>query len=164
MIFVRTAAASDLPRVRALLVETWHATYDGIYGAERVAAISDDWHSLSSLRQRLDMPNAEFVVADDGREIAGMAFARSEAGGKRVMLHQLYIRPEYQGQGIGSQLLAEIIDCFPDADILRLEVESANDKAVAFYKARGFVVVDRTDDCGEDRSGIPALVLERTLI
>ena len=33
--FVRTAGERDLAEVRALLVETWHATYDAIYGAEQ---------------------------------------------------------------------------------------------------------------------------------
>ena len=39
--FVRSAGERDLAAVRELLVETWHATYDPIYGAERVTAITD---------------------------------------------------------------------------------------------------------------------------
>jgi hypothetical protein len=41
--FVRTAGERDLAAVRDLLVETWHATYDSIYGAERVTEITDEW-------------------------------------------------------------------------------------------------------------------------
>ncbi|TIU66551.1 MAG: GNAT family N-acetyltransferase, partial [Mesorhizobium sp.] len=58
--FVRTASERDLVAVRALLVETWHATYDAIYGAERVTAITDAWHSITSLKTRLTRPNSEF--------------------------------------------------------------------------------------------------------
>ena len=54
--FVRSAGERDLAAVRALLVETWHATYDAIYGAERVAAITDSWHSMGSLKARLTRP------------------------------------------------------------------------------------------------------------
>ncbi len=36
MFFVRTASERDLEKVRALLVETWHATYDTFYGVEKV--------------------------------------------------------------------------------------------------------------------------------
>ncbi|TIM59749.1 MAG: GNAT family N-acetyltransferase, partial [Mesorhizobium sp.] len=32
--FVRTASEHDLVAIRALLVETWYAIYDAIYGAE----------------------------------------------------------------------------------------------------------------------------------
>jgi hypothetical protein len=31
-VFIRTAGERDLDEIRTLLVETWHDTYDGIYG------------------------------------------------------------------------------------------------------------------------------------
>ena len=159
--FVRTASERDLKAVRDLLVETWHATYDTIYGAERVTEITDDWHSLASLKRRLDQPNAEFLVADDGKTLGGMAYAATEADGKSVMLRQLYIRPAFQGRGIGGMLLDEIIESFPDATLFKLEVEEANARAIGFYMSQGFVQSGRTANCGADQSGIPALIFER---
>ena len=159
--FVRTAGERDLAAVRALLVETWHATYDGIYGAERVTGITDDWHSLTSLKAQLEKPYSEFLVADDGNEIGGMAFATSGADGKAVSLHQLYVRPGCQGRGIGGMLLDEIIESFPDATLFRLEVEEANTRATGFYVSQGFVQSGRTANCGAEQSGIPALIFER---
>lgn len=161
--FVRTAGERDLAAVRALLVETWHATYDGIYGADRVSAITDDWHSLESLRRRLTRPNSEFLVADDGKTIGGMAFAAADDTGKTVALHQLYVLPAFQGRGVGGMLLDEILDDFPDAERVRIEVEEQNGRAIAFYRAYGFVATGRTDDCGRAGSAIPALVFERPL-
>ncbi len=159
--FIRTAGPNDLPAIRDVLVETWHATYDGIYGAARVTEITNDWHSLGSLRAQLDKPDAEFVVADDGVAIAGMAFAGAGADGKTVTLSQLYVRPGRQGQGIGGLLLDEIIESFPDAERIRLEVEPANARAIAFYRTQGFVEIGRIENFGKDQSGIPALILER---
>lgn len=164
MMFIRTAGPNDLPAIRALLVETWHDTYDGLYGAEKVTEITNDWHSIGALKARLDKPDAEFVVADDGVEIAGMAFASSGRDGKSVDLSQLYVRPGRQGQGIGGMLLDEIIESFPDAERVRLEVDPANAKAIAFYRTQGFVEIGRTENCGKDQSGIPALILERVLV
>lgn len=161
--FVRTAGELDLPSIRELLVETWHATYDGIYGAGKVTEITDSWHSIASLQERLRRPDGEFVVADDGVEIAGMAFGSTADEGKTIMLHQLYVRPGQQGKGIGGMLLDEIIDSFPDATLVRLEVEAANRKAIAFYAAEGFVEAGSTPHCGSDQSGIPALILERKI-
>jgi ribosomal protein S18 acetylase RimI-like enzyme len=160
-VFVRTASERDLKAVRDLLVETWHATYDAIYGPERVTDITDDWHSLSSLKRRLDQPNAEFLVADDGKQLGGMAYASVDAAGKSVKLHQLYVRPAFQGRGIGGMLLDEIVESFPDATLFRLEVEEANAKAIGFYAAQGFEQTGRTANCGADQSGIPALIFER---
>ena len=162
MFFVRTASERDLERVRALLVETWHATYDSFYGVDKVNELTAKWHSIEALRARLQRKNAEFVVADNGREIAGMGFAAmSETLEKTVVLHQLYVLPKYQRHGIGRDMFAELETCFPDAERMRLEVEPQNLHALAFYRAHGFAEVGRTSNCGDDQSGIPALILEK---
>jgi ribosomal protein S18 acetylase RimI-like enzyme len=92
-----------------------------------------------------------------------MAYAAATTDPKLVMLHQLYVHPSFQGEGIGKMLLDEIEDSFPDARTLRLEVEAANTSALAFYRANGFVQAGETSNCGSDQSGIPALVLEKVI-
>jgi ribosomal protein S18 acetylase RimI-like enzyme len=164
MFFVRTASARDLDKVRALLVETWHATYDTFYGVDKVDELTAKWHSIEALRARLQRKSAEFVVADNGSEIAGMGFAAmSDTLKKTVILHQLYVLPRYQRQGVGRDMFAELETCFPDAELMRLEVEPQNLHALAFYRAHGFSQVESTANCGDDQSGIPALILEKRL-
>ena len=150
--------------MQALLAETWHATYDAIYGEARVKEIIAEWHSMAALEVLLETPLSEFLVADDGKTIGGVAFATAVDEGKTVLLHQLYVRPESQGHGIGGLLLDEIEGCFPDADKVRLEVEEANMRAVAFYVAQGFAKVGRTQSCGRPDSGIPADIYERPIM
>jgi ribosomal protein S18 acetylase RimI-like enzyme len=162
--FVRTASKRDLEAVRALLVETWHDTYDAIYGAQKVTSITDDWHSLRALQDRLDRPHSEFLVADDGKVIAGMAFADMAEGEKSVVLRQLYVHPAHQGRGIGVMLLYEVEGSFPDADKVRLEVDEANAGAVRFYVGQGFSRVGKTENCGEPGSGIEASIYERPIL
>ena len=157
--WVRTAAERDLPEINRLLVTTWHDTYDAIYGVEKVNEITDAWHAVPVLKQRLVQPNSEFLVIDSGERLLGVAFASTQDG-KTIDLHQLYVLPDVQGQGAGGLLLDEIWTCFPDAERIRLEVEESNHKAVAFYQRKGFVEIGRTGDCGEPGSGIPALVYE----
>lgn len=141
--FVRTAGARDLDAIRALLVETWHATYDALYGAAKVTEITDEWHSIAALERQLVLPNADFLVADDGKQLGGVAFAAATADPKIVMLRQLYVRPGLQGSGIGGMLLEEIEGSFFDSSQLRAEVEERNPKAVAFFLGEGFVQIDR---------------------
>lgn len=160
--FIRTASERDLPAVRELLGVCWHATYDGIYGAERVSVITAEWHSMASLKARLAKPYSEFIVAEGGTGLDGMAYA-SQSDPGFVMLHQLYLLPQAQGRGLGAEMLAEIEAAFPDAKAIRLEVEAANENAVGFYARRGFVTVSRTENCGKDQSGIAALVMQKTL-
>lgn len=137
--FVRTAGERDLEAVRALLVETWHATYDGIYGHDGVRAISERWHSIVWLRQLLRRPRSEFVVADTGAELVGMAYAAIPEGDPdAVEVEELDVRPGRQGTGVGSLLLGELEASFPESRLMRLEVEARNSRALNFYRGKGF--------------------------
>ncbi|WP_234189323.1 GNAT family N-acetyltransferase [Shinella sp. NM-101] len=164
MFFVRTATERDLAKVSTLLAETWHATYDALYGAEKVSEITARWHSVPALKARLERKDSEFVVADDGRELAGMGYvAMSKDRPKAALLHQLYVLPRYQRQGIGRDMFAELETCFPDADAMLLEVDPRNDAAVAFYLAHGFVKVGDAKHTADDVSGVPLHVYEKPL-
>ena len=141
--FIRTASERDLPAISALLAGTWHATYDGIYGATGVAEISRRWHSVEWLRQMSRRTGSEFVVADTGDLLAGVGYAVLDEAREIVELQELDVRPDLQGKGIGGLLLAELEDSFFEARLMRLEVEARNEKAIAFYRANGFAETGR---------------------
>lgn len=68
-----------------------------------------------------------------------------------------------QGRGIGGLLLDDILNSFPDAEMVRVEVEERNDRALKFYLTQGFLQSGRIANCGGGASAIPALVLEKSL-
>ncbi len=158
--WVRTATRKDLAAVSKLLSKTWHATYDAIYGHERVSEITTEWHSVSAISQKIRMLNSECLVADDGDAIAGMAYAREDEPGE-VKLHQLYVLPEFHGRGVGQLLLNEIEGSFFDARRFVLEVEAQNTPAIRFYQKHGYSKIGGVDNCGREDSGIAALVFAK---
>ena len=155
--FVRSAAPRDLPAVSALLTRTWHDTYDKLYGSAKVGEITSSWHSVEALQRQLDAPRSEFLVADDGAEIVGMAFARM-TDRETAHLFQLYVDPIAQGTGLGRDVLAELVTCFPEAKRMELEVASGNARAIGFYGHHGFAERERGTE-----NGIETVVLERPL-
>jgi ribosomal protein S18 acetylase RimI-like enzyme len=162
--FVRTASDRDVDAIRALLIETWHATYDALYGVEKVNEIVASWHSAERVKANIGKRDGEFLVADDGRMLGGIGFAAmSPTMTKTAVLHQLYVRPTCQNLGIGRDIFAELETCFPDAEIMRLEVEPKNQRAISFYTRLGFIEVDRTKNCGGADSGIEAVIMEKPL-
>ena len=162
--FVRTASERDLEKVRALLVESFHAAYDASHGVAKVNELVAHLFSPAALKARLAKKNAEFLVADDGRDIGGVGYAAmSSEMTKTVTLHLLYVKPDLQRQGIGRDIFAELETCFPDAEIMRLEVEVQNQEAVHFYERLDFVEAGRNENNGHDQSGIPTLVFEKAL-
>lgn len=136
-LIIRDVVAADLPAVRSLLVETWHATYDGIYGWRRVAEITNAWHSLDNLKAQIERQGEIFLVAEVGGEIVATSSARRERD-RAALVTRLYVLPPYQGIGIGRTLLQVTLAHFPHAPVARLEVELQNEPAIAFYERMGF--------------------------
>lgn len=160
--WVRTAGPDDLAAIRSLLDDSWHDTYDALYGPEKVAEIVDDWFSPARLKDRLTLPQSEFLVSDTGEMLVGVAFAR--ASDKNVHLDQLYVRPGYQGQRIGLGLLVEMENSFPGCETMTLEVDSRNAGAIRFYDSYGFERDSETENCGQSDSGIPAIIMKKQII
>ncbi|EAU42578.1 hypothetical protein FP2506_07051 [Fulvimarina pelagi HTCC2506] len=164
MFFIRTAMERDLDAISELLSETWRATYDPIYGSARVDEITKSWHSVAALKPRLKRPSSEFIVGDDGKSIGGMGFAvSSDADRALVVLHQLYVRPSEQRAGLGSEMLLEIMNAFPDGRRIRCEVEPANLGAVAFYEKHGFKPTATAIARNASSDGVEVTVFERLL-
>jgi ribosomal protein S18 acetylase RimI-like enzyme len=76
------------------------------------------------------------TVVDDAARILGFIAHR------QGWIEQLYVDPDSQGRGIGRALVAE---AKRDRESLRLWVFQRNRRAIAFYEALGFRLVELTD-------------------
>ena len=86
-----------------------------------------------------------FILDQDGNAAGyGLVypFYSNEAGGLCLMLDEIYVRPEFQGRGFGSQYLREVAAAFgPEAVGLKLEICPRNPRARALYERSGFSVL-----------------------
>lgn len=156
-ILIRLAAPADVEAVRRLLVETWHDTYDSLIGAEKVAEITNSWHSIENLSRQLTMPDTSFLVAEEDGAIVGHLFANAQRP-PVLTLSRLYVLPDRQRRGIGGRLMAEAIARHSACDVMRLEVEADNLKGVSFYRREAFRSVgERTVE------GIDHIVMEKAI-
>lgn len=80
------------------------------------------------------------VSAWEGKRLAGLAEVLDD-GELVAYVHYLLVRPEYQRQGIGEQLLEFVKDYYKD--YLYLIVISEERKTVAFYEKCGFTTVSQ---------------------
>jgi ribosomal protein S18 acetylase RimI-like enzyme len=56
-----------------------------------------------------------------------------------IVVHELVLHPDFQGQGIGTQVLLETIRRAQSLDVpVRLKVLHANDRATRLYERLGF--------------------------
>jgi GNAT superfamily N-acetyltransferase len=81
-------------------------------------------------------------VAHHGDEMVGYMLLDGEEVG------HLYVQPAWQGNGIGTQLLALAEKPIPGR--LTLSLFRRNTNARAFYEARGFIAIGSTDGRNEE--------------
>lgn len=63
----------------------------------------------------------------------------NEAGGLVVWIEEIYVRPEFQSQGIGSELIDYVLEKYKNtASRFRLEITDSNIGARKLYESKGF--------------------------
>jgi ribosomal-protein-alanine N-acetyltransferase len=120
---IRTAHLNDLPLLTAL---------DEL-------AFEQNWHKRSRHFKEALAKAASFSVATVGNRI--VAFEWTELYQQHAHITRLAVHPDYQGQGIGRQLIYQaIVDALSaGADLITLNTQETNQRSRALYKRFGFV-------------------------
>ncbi|KAA0086849.1 GNAT family N-acetyltransferase [Mycolicibacterium sp. P9-64] len=87
------------------------------------------------------------VIVVDGVDVGRLDVEERD---DEVFLGLIELAPEYQGSGIGSRLIRELIDG-ADGKRVTLSVLGVNDRAYALYRRLGFTEVSRAGDAPELR-------------
>jgi len=134
---IEPAGPGDVPEILALIRDL--AVYERL--EHQVVATE------RGLRETLfgEKPAAEVLFARVGPRVAGFALFFSNystfLGQPGLYLEDLYVRPEYRGQGCGKALLARLAALAVERRCGRLEwaVLDWNEPAIGFYRRLGAV-------------------------
>lgn len=133
---IREARLTDAAGIAKVHVDSWRTTYKGI--------IPDEYFNNLSCAQRADLwdkniskPDSYVIVAenDDG-EIIGFADAWKRDNNKEdkaIDLTSIYLLEDYQGKGVGKQLLKALFDYFKNAGYETVYVEVLEDNKTKFF-------------------------------
>jgi ribosomal protein S18 acetylase RimI-like enzyme len=122
---IRPARAAEYDEIARVWMNSWVST--GLEDASNFL--------LAKLRARIPMEMEKgwsLFVAEDGGKLAAMLALHLP----KQYLDQLFVAPEYQGQGLGRELLDFSRQLLPDEIYLRCVRE--NDKAWRWYEREGF--------------------------
>jgi ribosomal protein S18 acetylase RimI-like enzyme len=86
-------------------------------------------------------PNEKYIIAKDGDKVVGMCYVIIQEN--KNQLQAIYLLPQYQGKGIGTQLWNAVLPFFEKSKDIYVEVADYNEKAISFYKKLGFVDTGR---------------------
>jgi GNAT superfamily N-acetyltransferase len=131
----RPATHEDIPAIRQLIGEL--ADYEKLSG-EAVASDSDLENALFGTP-----PSAHALIVDRNEIPAAFAlyfYSFSTFVGRRgLYVEDIYVRPEYRGQGIGTALFRAIAGIARDQGCGRMEwsVLDWNAPSIAFYEQLG---------------------------
>jgi ribosomal protein S18 acetylase RimI-like enzyme len=138
-IVIRPWQKSDIPSIRRITWESWISTYLSSIPESDLRSYFDIHYTESSFLRMLNDPFMQGFVAEMDDHIAGyvrLSFNRDE---HRLYIPSLYFPPEFQGQGMGSQLLeaAEEYAAEKRVDELWIGVMVENRQALIFYRKVG---------------------------
>lgn len=137
---IRRAEPRDAKQIAEVHFEAWRGAYAGIIPHRTLTSMINrrgpDWWANAIRRA------ATVLVIEIGGRIAGYATLgrnRSKELRQQGEIYELYLRPEYQGIGLGSRLFAAAQKKLADHGLKGLVVWALedNDNALAFYAGAG---------------------------
>ena len=130
MIKYRNMKASD----HDALHEVWKSTGQETNGA---VTVDDTFEGLDKYIKR--NPTTSFVALD-GDKVIGVIMAGHD--GRRGFFHHVSVMKEYQGQGIGKQLVVNSMDALRKEGIRKVALVAFtdNDLGNGFWEKQGFTV------------------------
>jgi ribosomal protein S18 acetylase RimI-like enzyme len=148
VIDVRPARAPDAPGLAEVYAAAWREAYAGIIPAltlERmiVRRSAGWWRDI--------MKKRAILVLEVGGVVAGYATfapAPGSAHAGAAEVQELYLKPEYQGIGLGIRLFSAALKRIKDKGYVRVLVRALadNDRANGFYIRRGGRLIARSDE------------------
>ena len=153
-LIVRRATAADAPELRAILYDTFASTWLPELTPAAAEAFRDEDRPAAYVGER----GLEFQVAERGGQVVGFVDWDGD------FINALHVLAAHARTGVGAALMdvaeAAIGEAgFPAA---RLETDTFNVRAQAFYGARGYREGGRYPDL-EWNSGLTTLLLVKAL-
>ncbi len=141
---IRKMNETDIEQVQLVAKLSWQSTYKGIIPEEIQESFVNSAYSNEMLVKRLK--KTLFLVAEQENKIIGFANFTSLKGDRWVELGAIYLYEEFQGKGIGTDLLKAGIEHLEHVKRIYVNVEKENQTAVNFYKLKGFNIETEYED------------------
>ncbi len=148
---LRLANIRDAAGLASCYAESWRGAYQGIFPKEYIDRMIARRNAFWWKRTMDRIPDARPIVADFNGIIAGYVhFGKGRYGDMPDYggeIYELYVRPEFQGLGYGTELFTKASATLSKAGVKGLMAWSLeeNENCCRFYEARGGVEIGRSE-------------------
>lgn len=138
----RPETESDQPFVASLYASTRASEFAGLdWPEEALNAFLDQQHRAQHRHFRAVFPDGEWLIVEQcGRRIGRLYLNET---GEHLHLVDIILHPESRGAGIGTAIVADLIDQAHGAGKpVRLSVDKTNRGAARLYRRLGFETIE----------------------
>jgi ribosomal-protein-alanine N-acetyltransferase len=113
---------------------------EAIFAIECAAFAADDGFEKQTLRSHIQLPTADFLVAEKSGLITGYCTVFHRRKSTKARLYNIALRIDQRGSGAAASLLDEAsrLARLRGATLMYLEVRADNARAIRFYEKHGF--------------------------
>jgi ribosomal protein S18 acetylase RimI-like enzyme len=141
MVSVSELVASDIPQLKSFILEAWRLAGPSALGwtganDENIKEIASE----SFLQGFIGNPNLKVFISKTGKSVVGFCAVR-KINDQLAELAGIVVRQDQLGKGIGTDLfeMAWKEAVKSGFTTMLVKTESTNDRALSFYKSKGFV-------------------------
>ena len=138
---VRPAAPQDIAAIQAIYA---HHVLKGLASFEEEPPTAEEMQRRHDDIARRGLP---FLVADFGGTVAGYGYCapyRARSAYRYALEDSVYVRPDAQGRGVGTALLAELIrrcEALGYRQLVAIIGDSAHVASISLHASQGFLRV-----------------------
>lgn len=142
------ATVDNIPEIVEIAYNTWFKTYENIISKEQIDFMFGEMYTPEALFKQMDFLGHDFYLLYRNGKAIGFA-SISEMIHEQVKtfkIHKLYFLPEYQGMGIGKEMLIFLEQAYlsKGATYIILNV-NRNNPAFNFYKKLNYTIRETID-------------------
>ena len=137
--FVKVETTTHITTVSILANQVWNAHYLSIIGQEQIDYMLSTFQSEEAITEQLAGDFKYYIVKKHHQPVGYFSIALDNKANS-LKISKLYVDPECQRQGVGSEVITFIEASYLGAQCqeLWLTVNRQNTHAISFYQKQGF--------------------------
>lgn len=137
---IKRASKDEISKLAEVANQIWHEYLIPIIGEEQVEYMVDKFQSVQGITEQIQK-GYQYYFALYNNEVAG--YFGIQPQNEKLFLSKLYLKKEFRGKGIASNMFSYIVDTAKSSDkkSIYLTVNRYNDNTISVYKHMGFEIV-----------------------